>query len=115
MTEEKYQTLEDRAEFEMLFCSGANKKTVTEVLIELSGKTKVSLEHISVQERLGDRRKFQDLDILAVYKDGTAYTKSETLPNGRAIKHQYFIHRNDSLIVHVLDEMLVEHKAVEQD
>jgi hypothetical protein len=97
--------LKKKEKFEQLLCEGSSDKTISETLLNLKGKTKVSIENLPI---IKNYISIYGLDILAVYKDGLAFTRSNRFPNGCGVTHEYLLHRNGEDKVYKLGELGIE-------
>jgi|SRR3989344_8611539 len=85
-----------------ILSEGSIDKTVSDILINLIGKTSVGLRSFTeVSNRYGG----YDIgpDILAVYKDGIALRGEKLLDDFSGTMVHYMLHRNNEQIVYFLD------------
>ena len=93
-------------EFQNALKMGSVDKTVSEVLEEMSERTRIRIRSINSIEVEGE----SGSNILAVYKDGIALTHSERFSNGTGTRFHYALHRNDEDKAYVLDTQRVLEK-----
>jgi len=89
--------------FERRLTDCSIEKTISEVLVEIAGNTRVKIKSVKSQDMEGE----YGTNVLAAYKDGMAFMRLSSFSNGTGTRFHYALHRNGEDNVYILDDQNV--------